>query len=224
MGPSFAYIRRGKTRLTASRPGRTLCMVNNVQGCHMFLRRAGILVFAAALASTLAAAPAAAQGAWPVALGARVRVTAPSAPAPGVVGTVVGLHRGELVLRPDGRRDSLTFARDRIATLDVSTGRHGHAMLGTGIGFVAGAIVGAINGTRGPCSNGYNCNGWNSGAGGAALGGAVFGIVGAPVGAIVGDLIQTERWNPVDLGTVHAAAGFASLGGSRAAIRISLRF
>ncbi len=195
-------------------------MVEKKLGVGMLMPRVGFLV----VASLLAAASAPAQENWPVDLGARVRVTAPLSHAAGLVGTVVGLHGAVLVLQPDGRRDSLAFARNQIAKLEVANGRHGHVILGMEIGFLGAATAGAINGTRGPCSNGYNCNGWYSGAGGAALGGVIFGIMGAPLGAIVGALVRTEQWSAVDLGPVRAVAEIRPLDGGRPAIRVSLKF
>ena len=131
----------------------------------------------------------------PVEPGARVRVKAPPQQPDWVDGTVVGWESESLVLQPEEPGTPLTLARDQITELDVYDGRKGHALLGAGIGFGVG--VGwtvALLSNESICNPEETCD-----AGDWAKGIAIFGGAGAGLGALVGLLIKTDRWEAVPL-------------------------
>ncbi len=142
--------------------------------------------------------PLAAQEA-PVEPGARVRVKAPPLQPDWVMGTVVGWESGSLVLepeKPDALGDTpLTLARDQITRLDVHRGSKSRALLGAGIGFGVG--VGwtvLLLSSESLCNPEQQCD-----AGDWARGIAIFGGIGAGLGALVGLLFKTDRWEAVPL-------------------------
>ena len=154
------------------------------------------LLYALALASCISV-PAAAQDAPPardlrglgVSAGSRVKVTASTVSPEPMKGRVVDLTADSLLLaRGEGAR--LQIDTRRVESLSVAAGhaRFAWALKGAGIGFLAGAILGAQAGGRGD----------HSGLG--ALAGFVAGvIVGTPLGAGIGAVAAPERWTPVPL-------------------------
>ena len=155
------------------------------------------LVFVALFVAT--SSPLAAQEA-PVEPGARVRVKAPPLQPDWVRGTVVGWESGSLLLepeKPDGDTP-LTLARDQITRLDVHRGSKSRALLGAGIGFGVGVALGfaACAGSGGsPCRS--------EGEGSPAGFALVLGGVGAGLGALVGLLFRTDRWEAVPMEGIH---------------------
>ena len=138
--------------------------------------------------------PLAAQEA-PVEPGTRVRVKAPPLQPDWVRGTVVGWESGSLVLepeKPDGNTP-LTLARDQITRLDVHRGTKSKALLGAGIGFGVG-VGWTVLLFESICNSEEECD-----AGDWAKGIAIFGGVGAGLGALVGLLFKTDRWEAVPL-------------------------
>ena len=140
--------------------------------------------------------PLAAQEA-PVEPGPQVRVKAPPSQPDWVRGTVLGWESGSLVLEPDKPESDtpLTLARDQITRLDVHRGSKSKALLGAGIGFGVGVGLTVLT-----LSNGSVCNSEEQcDAGDWAKGIAIFGGVGAGLGALVGLLFRTDRWEAVPL-------------------------
>jgi MFS family permease len=98
------------------------------------------------------------------------------------------------------RGDTLVLARPwtyelplaSVTRLEVSRGRKSHTLIGLGIGFIGGAAIGGLVAT-----------GFDEGGGdwgnyflvGAAIGGAAFGAIGAGIGA----LVKSDRWEEVPL-------------------------
>jgi hypothetical protein len=126
-----------------------------------------------------------------LAVGARVRVQAPGQFEGWRVGRVLELGSREVVLDLEGRRP-LSIRREAIRRIDVSVGRKHHA----GTGALAGAGLGAVGGvvylaTITSMSD-VDFDGGQYAL--ATLGGAAGG---AMLGAVVGLMIESDRWHPV---------------------------
>lgn len=152
------------------------------------MRRIAVFVMLATVAQIVAA-----QEALPLEAGQRVRLTLD----PGrsrLVGTLLA-HDADSIrvqLQPDST--ALVLARARVTSVDVSRGRHGHAGTGALVGLVVGGVLGAAAGAD--CEGDFLCPG--PGAGAALVGGT-----GLVIGALIGVLDRTERWErvyPADIG------------------------
>ena len=123
--------------------------------------------------------------------GARVRVTAAHLPLGRQIGTLAHIDADTLIV------DSTRVAVQSVRKLEVSTARRSHWRLGAGIGFLVGASAGVIA----VASSGEDvfCGELASGAQCVLLGAGFLGAVGIPVGAIVGALVRTDRWQEVPL-------------------------
>jgi hypothetical protein len=143
--------------------------------------------------------------------------------APGVeVGDTVrinlanrGRHRGVVsrvadsgfVLRRAGRGDTLITQWSSGTRLQRLAGRRSRlanaglgALTGLGVGAVGGAVIGAAS---------YDPDGFSLGgslAGEAGVGAVIFGTLLTPVGAVIGLLVPTERWQTISLDGVPRAA------------------
>jgi hypothetical protein len=160
----------------------------------------------------------AATSAARVAPGARVRVTLPHEQPRTAV--VVAHTPDTLFVRWADLVDTAALPLGKIASLEVSTGRHRSvakgAGMGTLIGVGAGAILGAL--TYSPC-DGLNCIVSPGSRGEATLyGGAAGGMLGLVVGSLVG-LKSHEDWERVSL--TPRLASSPSFG---TAFRITLSF
>lgn len=121
---------------------------------------------------------------------------------PAIIGRLIALQGDSLVVETVDRSPQ-TIALGGGTRVDVSTGAHGHALLGVLGGAVAGLVAGEVLATsEGGCS---------SGIGGGEMCGMydVIGLAaGAGLGALVGALIRTEGWRPVTDGvTLRLAPG-----------------
>jgi len=119
--------------------------------------------------------------------GARVRVTTPDLPRGQLLGAVTRIDADTLVV------GSTPVALRSLMRLEVSTGRRSHWATGLGIGFLAGAGLGAILGAAVGDPYGEICTPTQC----ALAGAGILGLVGMPVGAVVGAMIRTERWQEV---------------------------
>lgn len=151
----------------------------------------------AVVAAVLLAGPLPAQQPPALTPGQRVLVTAPSAGLTGAIATVAALTASDITLRrePLGQGDTDILLRvplDSVRYLQVSR-RHGHAAMGALIGFGVGAIGGVMEVAR------ENAHATTNFLRFSPLVGALFGLPGAGIGALVGVLIRTEEWVPVDL-------------------------
>jgi hypothetical protein len=151
----------------------------------------------------------------PVSVGSRVRLQAPMVVLGRIEGTVIKLD-GKSLLVAGSERTPVSVPRQAITQLEVSHGRHGHALLGMGMGAAIGAVLGAAVGSTG-CVPAVGCGDSYSG-GAAALGALGGGLWGAGIGA----LIRTERWSAVPLGQVGVSLGPPRRGGFR--LSVSLAF
>ena len=103
--------------------------------------------------------------------------------------TVVGASRDSLRYQLNHESETKALAWQQIRRMDMSTGSHGHAMVGVGLGLLGGAAIGAAMGSSGT-------KGEMRGL--AAMGfGILGGVVGGIVGGISGHMWRSENWAPV---------------------------
>lgn len=151
----------------------------------------------------------------PVAAGTRVRVTAPGEGLDRRVTTIMDV-RGDSIVVGD-QNGSRIIGLAEVTALEVSTGRKSRlwrgAGMGLGIGVLAGAAIGAV--TYEKCDPNPFLSCWmapGSAMGAAAIGGVLLRGAGLVTGAVIGALIRTDGWAPVDL-PVRAAIVPARSGG-----------
>ena len=125
--------------------------------------------------------------------GARVRVTAPNVTNGQITGSLVSIRDSSLVL-PDG---DIPLAS--ITALEVSRVTKSHAGTGALTGFVIGALGGVLIVTSfctddffGPCTAGQVVGSM-----------AVMTLPPTLLGAFIGALIRTERWEEVPLSEIR---------------------
>ena len=152
-------------------------------------RQTGVLRALLLVAICTAAAASADELAQPpLAIGSRVRVSAPGITAAPVVGTVRALDAQSVTVEVKGQTAPLTLPRDRISKLDLSVGRRSRAM-GALIGALVGAGAGALIGKASHTNRPYDFSSADE------AGGAIAGLL---VGGTVGALIPPgERWREV---------------------------
>lgn len=144
--------------------------------------------------------------------GAHVRVTAPYLPLGPLQGTLTRIDADTLVI------GSTPVARNTLTRLEVNTGRRSHLGTGLGLGLLAGAGLGAILGASVGNDGGEFCTATQC----AVAGAAVVGVAGMVVGALVGAMTHTDRWQEVPLERVGVRL-FPRRDGSLS-LAVSLRF
>ena len=156
----------------------------------------------------------------PVRPGERVRVThQPICPAGTIclgpsprrrsVGTFLAWKADSLVIQSNG--DTLSVPVNLVTRLDVSRGRNTNTGEGAGIGFLLGAVVGAVIGLASyeECESqgAFSCLG-PDGPEIYALAGAIIGGLGGLVaGALIGSATETDRWQEVPLDRLRVSLG-----------------
>ena len=152
----------------------------------------------------------------PVKVGDRVRVTAPGLGVPSRDGTLRLLDADSLVMRPNGGRSRLVIPLASVTRFEVHRGRKSRAPIGALVGALAlgayGFAIGDDSGldcAEGPCI----------GRGPVAATGAVAGLL---LGAVIGALIKTDRWEEVPLDQLRVT--FVPQRDGRFAFGLSLRF
>jgi hypothetical protein len=127
--------------------------------------------------------------------GTRVRVTAPALRRP-ITGTLLDVSADSLRLRRDIHGDTVSVATASLSALEVSAGRRTHRLRDSGIGFLAGAGIGAVVGLatyrKSDCS--ASCLDFGPGFD-AVAGGIVFGAAGVVIGFLTGTFPK-EVWVP----------------------------
>ena len=160
-----------------------------------------------AIAFVTGAAAAQASGTVPLAIGDRIRIkTAASSSA--MKGTLVAADEFALTLAPEGRETThQTLARSDIAKLEVARGKKRNVLWGVVGGAVAGLTVDlAMAGDDNPCDFG------------ACI---ILPAMGAAVGALVGVVIKTERWETLQAEKVSVAIAPTRHG---VQVSVSIRF
>jgi hypothetical protein len=131
--------------------------------------------------------------------GARARILAPTAGSKYELITVGSASPDSLRYNLYPSLATRSLAWQQISKMDASMGRHTNGARGAGIGFLVGAIGGAILGGRSR----------------AVFGGIAGGTLGGLVGAVVGFGQQTENWIPVALPRTAATPNRRSINESR---------
>ncbi len=164
------------------------------------------------------AASAHAQGASPLAPGARVRVTIRDAYPGRTTGALIAIGGDTMRYTPDGDTATRVVLLGRVRQLEVSRGVHRHTLQG----FVTGAAIGALTGVAtGYASGDDPKQAFLSMTRGdkAALLGAGLGVIGGGIGTIIGFAHRSEVWRPVQPPyTVTLAPG---RGGMRVGMRLA---
>jgi hypothetical protein len=150
------------------------------------------------LALLLGAAVSEARGADESLVGSRVRVRTMQRGEP-QVGILEGEKAGELVIRTKGAASPVHVRRSEVLRLEVSRGARRHTLKGLLGGAVAwGSIFGVLAATNSLPESGVNEP--------LFVGGLL------AVGAGVGTLVKTERWERVPAGGVSVRLGPAPRG------------
>ena len=142
----------------------------------------------------------------PIPADSRIRVTTHAGPGLEYVGSLDAWRGDSLEMSGSGLNHQAIPLSD-LAKLEISRGRKGHwlvgALIGTGVGLGAGLLATSANNADDPASNDPI-----SGAAGAIAEqtfdvGIVFvsTLAGAGIGALVGALIKTEKWEEVPIPT-----------------------
>jgi hypothetical protein len=131
-----------------------------------------------------------------VAEGDRVRVTLRhGAAARRLVGRITAVGRDTLFLNAEGQTAPMAIPKATIEKLEISTGQHGNAgrgaLIGLGVGAIGGGIVGAADASH--CNNSQSFCLFSSG-GEMAIVATVFGAIGTVLGAVVGAISRSDRW------------------------------
>jgi hypothetical protein len=148
-----------------------------------------------ATALVLCSASAFASESRVVAVGSRVRVSAPEAGPQPLVGSVVGLEPSAVMVQGTSSDAPVRVPLGPTTTIEVSGGRRSKA----GRGAVLGAAFGAVPGLLMTFGD-YNTDPEYSPGAVAAVGAAA----GAAVGAAVGWALKSEQWLPAEAPRVTA--------------------
>jgi len=158
-----------------------------------------------------------AQQGPPIETGSRIRVTAPALGVDKLVGTSVEVDATRIRVQADDQAAAMTISLTEVTRLEVSQGRKSNALAGLGIGFLGGAAIGGLVAMQ------FDEEGGDSSQGqyflfGAVVGGAAFGAIGAGIGA----LVKTERWEEVPLDRLRVS--IVPLRDGRLALGLSVAF
>ena len=144
--------------------------------------------------------------------GQRVRITAPQLGISKYSGILVAVDGDTLTV------DTLRVALMNVTRLDVYMGRKGHAGTGAVVGGLVVGVPFAILFAAVCEGVDINC----TGTGGAAVGFLMGGAAGALVGAGVGLLIKSDRWEEVPLHALRVSV--APQRDGRFGLGLSVRF
>jgi hypothetical protein len=131
--------------------------------------------------------------------GARARILAPTTGSKYELITVASARPDSLRYSLDPSLATKSLAWQQIGKMDASMGRHTNVWRGAGIGFLVGAIGGAILGAAGPS---------------AVLWGIYGSTLGGFGGAVIGFAQRTEDWVPVTLPRSPVASSRRSINDS----------
>ncbi len=164
-----------------------------------------------------------AQERRPIVPGVTVRVSAPSVVEKHVVGSVVSLDRDTLVLNAEGRAAPLALPLASVSVLEVHRGRKSRVGRGALIGLGVGVAVGGVSGF-GLCEMDETKSGceFHEHILGSLAIGAYGGVLGAGIGALIGLVARTDRWETVPLERIRV--GLTPHGGHGLALTASVSF
>jgi hypothetical protein len=129
--------------------------------------------------------------------------------------------------------DSITLSKDAVTTaynltvvrgVEMSRGRRSHGLLGAGVGFLLGSLAAyavlSSGGSTALCDQSANqdalqtteCLGLSAAAG---------GLPGAGLGALIGTLIRSERWEPVSTGQLREGRAPGAVGSLRLTLQLA---
>ncbi len=141
--------------------------------------------------------------------GARARILGPTTDSKYTVITVASASPDSLRYSLDRGLDTKSLAWQQISKMDASIGRHRHVGRGLGLGFLVGAIGGAILGASSEpgqdMSKGFL----------AVLVGLTGGALGGFGGAVLGFAWRSENWIPVTLPRTPVASNRRSINDGR---------
>ncbi len=129
----------------------------------------------------------------PLEPGARVRITAPDLGIEKQEATFQALRGDTLAVTADS---AMALSLSSVTRLDVYRGQKSNLLLGMGIGFAAGAGLGALMDAAVDCEEDFDFSDESTCVGFAPAGGAVGGLL---VGTTAGLLIKSDRWEEVPL-------------------------
>ena len=157
---------------------------------------------------------ASASAQYPVALkpGDRVRVDLALVEAQAVEGTFQGVRGDSVLILLRAGSEVAQIPKGDMARISVHLGKRGNGWRGFRIGLVPGAVLwGALVLAQGDQINSHR--GTSSSAEENAVKGAVFGgLVVGVLGAFVGELVQTERWEEVAVPSIRPSHQLAPNG------------
>jgi hypothetical protein len=122
--------------------------------------------------------------------GARARILGPAADSKYIHIRVDSASPDSLRYTLDGSVEARSLSWQQIRKMDASAGRSRHFWRGAGVGFLLGAIGGAIVGSR----NTGEMRGFYT-----VATGLIAGAAGAVGGGILGSAAGSEKWMPVTL-------------------------
>ena len=137
-------------------------------------------------------------------------------------GTVVEVGADALLVRLTRTSAVVHVPLADMQSLEVSAGWRSHAGTGALITGIPGALFGGFAGLHAGCYEQSNCYG--AGLAYAALGAFIVGSLSGLVGAAIGALIKTERWERVQVSTPHASFQFGPTGRGGLAVGLKLSF
>jgi hypothetical protein len=180
----------------------------------MFARRLCATAFGLALAGSALGADEPAQVLRP-GPGQRVRFTTLTEPRR--TATVIETEADAIVVSLAGGRKIVRVPLADVQRLEVSAGRRTYASEGALLGTITGGLLGGLAGASG-CFQSEDCDGGTYAVIGAVVVGTLSGLLGAGVGA----LCQTEKWERIDTPHVQLQLGPASArGGVALGLRVS---
>jgi hypothetical protein len=110
-----------------------------------------------------------------------------------IVGRVTTVGRDTIIVAEDQGAPT-AIPRAAIEKVEISRGQHGNAgrgaLIGLGVGAIGGGVVGAIGAS---CNSSQEFCLFNTDAE-IATGALVFGAMGTVVGAVIGALTRSDRW------------------------------
>lgn len=150
--------------------------------------------------------------------GSRIRITERAADEGGALsGTVVTAGADSVVMSLDKGAQRAPFALAGLSRVEVSRGEKGHTAAGIGLGFLAGAGIGALIGVK-DTQGEDSLEVWMNVLAWSGIGAGV----GMLVGGVIGAVYKTEKWEQVPVESIAMSAGTNRDGG--VSLMLSMHF